>query len=39
MTPLRSLDDMMNGNLLVKHYAGSHSYGMALPTSDVVPSQ
>jgi predicted nucleotidyltransferase len=35
MTPLRSLDDMMNGNLLVKHYAGSHSYGMALPTSDV----
>lgn len=34
ITP-RSTEVMMNENLLVKHYAGSHSYGMALPTSDV----
>jgi predicted nucleotidyltransferase len=35
ITTLRPLEAMMNENLLVKHYAGSHSYGMALPTSDV----
>ena len=35
ITTLRDLDTMMRENLLVKHYAGSHSYGMALPTSDV----
>lgn len=35
ITTIRDLDTMMRENLLVKHYAGSHSYGMALPTSDV----
>lgn len=35
ITTLRDLETMMHENLLVKHYAGSHSYGMALPTSDV----
>lgn len=34
-TTVRTLDTMMRENLLVKHYAGSHSYGMSLPTSDV----
>lgn len=32
---VRTLDQLMAENLLVKHYAGSHSYGTALPTSDV----
>lgn len=30
----RSAEDLMKNNLLVKHYAGSHAYGTALPTSD-----
>lgn len=31
----RSAQELMHENLLVKHYAGSHAYGTALPTSDV----
>lgn len=31
----RSAEELMRENLLVKHYAGSHAYGTALPTSDV----
>lgn len=27
--------ELMRKNMLVKHYAGSHAYGTALPTSDV----
>lgn len=30
----RSAQELMRENLLVKHYAGSHAYGTALPTSD-----
>jgi predicted nucleotidyltransferase len=30
----RSAEKLMTENLLVKHYAGSHAYGTALPTSD-----
>lgn len=32
---VRSAQEMMRDNTLVKHYAGSHAYGTALPTSDV----
>ena len=32
---VRKLEDLMSNNVLVKHYAGSHAYGTALPTSDV----
>lgn len=35
MTKVRSAQKLMHDNLLVKHYAGSHAYGTALPTSDV----
>lgn len=31
----RSAQEMMRDNLIVKHYAGSHAYGTATPTSDV----
>ena len=31
----RSAQELMRENLLVKHYAGSHAYGTALPSSDV----
>jgi len=31
----RSANELMRDNLLVKHYAGSHAYGTALPSSDV----
>jgi len=31
----RTPQELMRDNLLVKHYAGSHSYGTSLPTSDV----
>lgn len=32
---VRTLPDLLRENLIVKHYAGSHAYGTALPTSDV----
>jgi len=32
---LRSAEELMTENMLVKHYAGSISYGTNLPTSDV----
>lgn len=32
---LRSAQELMSDNMLVKHYAGSISYGTNLPTSDV----
>ena len=32
---LRSAEELMSDNMLVKHYAGSISYGTNLPTSDV----
>ena len=32
---LRSAEELMKDNMLVKHYAGSISYGTNLPTSDV----
>ena len=31
----RDAQELMRDNMLVKHYAGSHSYGTALPDSDV----
>lgn len=31
----RTAQQMMDDNLVVKHYAGSHAYGTSLPTSDV----
>lgn len=31
---IKTPQDMMRDNLLVKHYAGSRAYGTALPTSD-----
>lgn len=31
----RNAQELMRDNMLVKHYAGSHAYGTALPTSDV----
>lgn len=31
----KTATQLMTDNLLVKHYAGSHAYGTALPTSDV----
>lgn len=31
----RTAQELIKDNLLVKHYAGSHAYGTALPTSDV----
>lgn len=31
----RSAQQLMKENMLVKHYAGSHAYGTALPSSDV----
>lgn len=34
MTTIRTAQDLMKHNLLVKHYAGSRAYGTALPTSD-----
>lgn len=30
----RTAQEQMRDNLIVKHYAGSHAYGTALPTSD-----
>lgn len=32
---VRQASELMSENLIVKHYAGSHAYGTALPTSDV----
>lgn len=32
---IRTAEELMRDNLLVKHLAGSHAYGTALPTSDV----
>lgn len=32
---IKTAQELMRDNLLVKHYAGSHAYGTALPTSDV----
>lgn len=32
---VRSTEQLLASNTLVRHYAGSHAYGMALPTSDV----
>lgn len=32
---MKTNDLLLKENVLVKHYAGSHAYGMALPTSDV----
>lgn len=32
---LGNAQELMRKNMLVKHYAGSHAYGTALPTSDV----
>lgn len=32
---VRSAEELMKDNMLVKHYAGSHAYGTSLPTSDV----
>lgn len=32
---VRSAEELMKENMIVKHYAGSHAYGTALPTSDV----
>lgn len=31
----RTAQEQIHTNLIVKHYAGSHAYGTALPTSDV----
>jgi hypothetical protein len=31
---MKSAEQLLKDNLLVKHYAGSHAYGTALPTSD-----
>lgn len=31
----RTAEELMRDNMLVKHLAGSHAYGTALPTSDV----
>lgn len=30
----KTAQQLMNDNLIVKHYAGSHAYGTSLPTSD-----
>ena len=35
MTKPRNAQELMKENMLVKHYAGSISYGTNLPTSDV----
>lgn len=32
---VKTAQELMRDNLLVKHYAGSHAYGTSLPTSDV----
>jgi len=32
---IKTAQELMNDNLLCKHYAGSHAYGTSLPTSDV----
>lgn len=32
---IKTADQLIQDNLLVKHYAGSHSYGTAIATSDV----
>ena len=31
---IRTSQELMHDNLLVKHYAGSKAYGTSLPTSD-----
>lgn len=35
MEKVRTAQEQMQSNMIVKHYAGSHSYGTSLPTSDV----
>lgn len=35
ITSFRSAEELMRDNMLVKHYAGSHSYGTSTPESDV----
>lgn len=32
---VKTAQELMRDNMLVKHYAGSHAYGTSLPTSDV----
>jgi hypothetical protein len=32
---IKTAEQLMTDNTIVKHYSGSHAYGMALPTSDV----
>ena len=34
-TPVRQAEELMRENLIVKHRAGSHAYGTAIPTSDL----
>lgn len=34
MTTIKTAQQLMHDNMLVKHYAGSRAYGTALPTSD-----
>lgn len=34
-SPVRTAEELMQSNLIVKHYAGSHAYGTAISTSDL----